>query len=472
LTSGDSADLMAADRGPGKGIEVRTKRRFGRTRIFAGMLVVGICCALASHGAPTERPAIGWSDWEGHVGQTVVVEGPVVCVGYDDEIGYMNLGGCYPDPVRFTVAVPPECRGSFVEALGADPMEAVDGRTIRVTGRIETYRGGEPIIRLCLPENLEFISSADETDEPIPIIVDDDGSPDGVLALLYFLAHPRYRVVAATVSVGIARPREFAPNLTRLLTLLDATDVAVAAGRETPLRGSSSFPDPWRSGATQFWGLDLPSAVFLVDGRSAAHVIVDVVNSSPDPVTIFASGSLTNLAEALRIDPDIAGNIAHVSIMGGALYVPGNIHHDWPGYPYEDSEWNIWVDPLAAKEVLQSGLNVRLAPLDATNAVPWVERDLAPLEQADGALTELALDLLRLMLPLSYVWDLVAASALETASCCTVEPQCVDVVTLSNLQQGRTAGCLGPPNVLACLDPDPGCVKQDIVDVLLGVETR
>lgn len=39
---------------------------------------------------------------------------------------------------------------------------------------------------------------------PIPLIVDDDGSPDGMLALLFFLRNPLFDVKAVTISSGEA----------------------------------------------------------------------------------------------------------------------------------------------------------------------------------------------------------------------------------------------------------------------------
>ena len=96
----------------------------------------------------------------------------------------------------------------------------------------------------------------------------------------------------------------------------------------------------------------------------APELLVSVIESEADPVVVFTDGPLTNLAAALRLDPGIAGNIAMVFTMGGAIDVPGNT----PRNP--DAEYNIWVDPVAAAEVLASGVPLTLIPLDATNQVP------------------------------------------------------------------------------------------------------
>ena len=433
-------------------------------------VILGLCTMLSFVGPPAQAdPVISWEDGASYVGRIVTVEGPVVCTGYSEGIGYINLGFCYPDPRRFTAAIPPAHRTAFASALGEDPLDAVAGQKVQVTGIVELYGVGEPIIWLRDPGQLFIPGGRFGSAEPrTPIIVDDDGSPDGVLALLYFLAHPDYEVVAATVSGGIARPADFAPNIARLLTYLDQTDVIVAAGREDPLSGANAFPDVWRDGATDFWGLYLPPATVSVDRRSAAEVIVDVVRESAERVVIFVSGSHTNLAEALRLDPTIASNIDHVSIMGGAIYVPGNIHHDWPEYLNEEAEWNIWVDPLAFEEVLASGMELRMAPLDATDLVPWREPHLTDLHNATSMLADMAYELFQLMLPLQYAWDLVAAATLEASGCCSLDSHCLRVELTGSLEEGKTTICHGPSNVFLCLDPDVASTRSEILDTLTG----
>jgi purine nucleosidase/pyrimidine-specific ribonucleoside hydrolase len=101
--------------------------------------------------------------------------------------------------------------------------------------------------------------------------------------------------------------------------------------------------------------------------------MVELINASPEPVALFVSGTHTNLAQALTMDPGIKDKIRWVGIMGGALFVEGNIGSEagGQGYTNETAEWNIWVDPLAASEVFSSGLPIFLTPLDATDQVTW-----------------------------------------------------------------------------------------------------
>jgi hypothetical protein len=78
----------------------------------------------------------------------------------------------------------------------------------------------------------------------IPLIFDDDGSPDGTIALLYLLRNPRFDVRLVTISPGEAHPEIFANHLTDLLAAIGRTDIPVAAGSEFPIEGDNAFPEP------------------------------------------------------------------------------------------------------------------------------------------------------------------------------------------------------------------------------------
>ena len=297
-----------------------------------------------------------------------------------------------------------------------------------------------------------------------PVIWDDDGSPDGVIALLYLLKDPRFRVEAITVSCGEAHPELFARNLTRMLARLGRTGIPVAAGRATPLEGDNAFPEAWRAATDDFWGVALPTAEQGDESISAAQLIIDTVRASSEPITILLTGNHTNLAEALRQDPSIAENIAVVEIMGGALDVPGNIASDYPDIPNEVAEWNIWVDPVAAADVFASSIPLRLVPLDATNHVVWTEADAAAWEKSPEG--EMAAEILRWMLRSwfpegVYAWDVVAAADMTGAEFCQHSDLTIRVATQPGDEQGQTIVEPGePPNASVCLTPDAPAVKE------------
>lgn len=298
----------------------------------------------------------------------------------------------------------------------------------------------------------------------IPIIVDDDGSPDGLIALLYFLRNPLFDVRAVTVSSGEAHPDLFAPHLLQLLAGLGRADIPVGAGRSTPLEGNNLFPDPWRQASDVFWEFKLPQAAVSLKPVPAGQLIVDTILSSAEPVLVFVSGTHTNLAEALRIDSGIVKNIRDVYIMGGSINVPGNIKSDWPSIDNSVAEWNIWVDPIAASEVFASGLPLHLVPLDATKQVIWRKADLSGWTSSGALESARAGDLLRWMLDSwspegVYIWDLVAAVQATNPQVCPEESLALEVITTLGVEQGRTLAVDKSPNAAVCLEPDVDQVK-------------
>ncbi len=309
------------------------------------------------------------------------------------------------------------------------------------------------------------------TPEKIPVIWDDDGSPDGMIALLYLLRHPTFEVKAITVSCGEAHPKVFAENISRMLTRIGYNSIPVAAGREFPLEGNNAFPDEWRAATDIFWEVDLPEAGTPIETRMASLVIIDTVKNSPVPVTIFLTGNHTNLAEALRLDPSIANNINRIQVMGGALFIPGNIASDYPAIPNTVAEWNIWVDPIAAEEVFQSGIPIQLMPLDATSYVIWTEEDAAAWEETGTPEGILSAEILRWMLrswfPTGvFAWDVVAAVDLTDPEYCIHEDHFVWVDTASGDEQGRTlVDDRQAPNMSVCLLPNQDQNKAALLEI-------
>ena len=309
-------------------------------------------------------------------------------------------------------------------------------------------------------------------ENPIPVIVDDDGSPDGTIALLYFLSNPNFDVRAVTISNGEAHPDLFARHILKLLAGLGKADIPVGAGNPSPLEGNNSFPDPWRQVSDQFWDIELPSTVVTQEPTPAAELIVDTINNSPKAMMVFVSGTHTNLAEALRLDPKIVENIRDVYSMGGSVYVGGNIKSDWPAIDNSVAEWNIWADPEAAKEVFESGLPLHLIPLDATRKVSWTPSDLPGWISSKSPEGAMAGELLNWMLDSwspggVYIWDLVAAVQATHPTVCPEVPLAISIVTSPGPEQGRTVVTQGEPNILVCFEPNLGQVKS-IVDSILG----
>ncbi|MEM9002833.1 MAG: nucleoside hydrolase [Cyanobacteria bacterium P01_F01_bin.86] len=302
-----------------------------------------------------------------------------------------------------------------------------------------------------------------------PLIVDDDGSQDGLAALAYMLANPKFDVQAITMSHGVARPEseDFQIGLKQMLGLLDATDIPTGIGSAVPLKGSNAFPGFIRNDADVFYSpfVNLPEEVPDIEFLPAAELIVETVKASPEPVAILSTGSFTNIAEALRIDPTIVDNISVVQTMGGAVFVPGNLAVV-PEPPYstnEVAEFNVWLDPVAAQEVFDAGLNIQMTPLDATNQIEFTREDYQAWLDTGTTESILAAEFLDFSLVVvggdvnpNPLWDMVAAINLSEPDFSPEIPLHIDIdtETAPGETQGQTLPVAGlPPNALGSLDP-------------------
>lgn len=298
------------------------------------------------------------------------------------------------------------------------------------------------------------------------ILIDTDAGSDDIMAIAFLLSQPAVRIEAITVANGLAHPETGAKNLLRLLDLAGRKEIPVFVGRDTPLKGNVEFPAEWRKISDDLPGVSLPAASRLVERQPAADYLAARLRNADRPVQILALGPLTNLAEALSRDPAGAHAIQELVIMGGALRVPGNLGDgDVFKTNNKTAEWNIFVDPLAARMVFRSGAPIRLIPLDATNKVPV---DLAFLRDFEASARAslgrvvaqvLQADRKTIEDGIFYAWDPLAAVAL-------LHPVVVKTVRVHiDIRQdapedGRTVQTPGQPNAAVAIDADAAAWRK------------
>jgi pyrimidine-specific ribonucleoside hydrolase len=293
-----------------------------------------------------------------------------------------------------------------------------------------------------------------------PILIDTDAGTDDLMAIAFLAAHPEIRIDAVTVVNGLAHPDAGAKNIVRLLDLAGRKDVPVFAGRPTPLQGKAEFPAEWRKISDDLPGVTLPASSRLPEAKRAADYLVEHLRDRSNPVRILALGPLTNLAAALKREPNMARAIEELVIMGGALRVPGNLG-DGGVFKTKNTtaEWNIFIDPLAARIVFRSGIPIRLVPLDATNKVPVdaafltkfrsgahspLARVVAQVLESDRAFIDAGF---------FYAWDPLAAVALLHPAVVKTSNLHIDILQ-DPPQDGRTVQAPGRPNARVALDAD------------------
>ncbi len=220
-------------------------------------------------------------------------------------------------------------------------------------------------------------------------------------------------------------------------------------GAHDPLVGTYEGGAPEVHGAKGIGGVELPASNLQPIDEDAATMLVRLAHEYDGELTVLAVGPLANLAHALERDPGIATRVREVIVMGGAVYVPGNVG--------PVAEANIWHDPEAARAVVEAGWPLTLVPLDVTLQHLLEERDRErllesahPLPQNLGAMLELYFDYYVSVLgrrgcglhdPLAAA---LAAGGVEAVRSSSVE---IDVDVTDGPERGRTRAVDGsvPP---------------------------
>lgn len=198
------------------------------------------------------------------------------------------------------------------------------------------------------------------------VILDVDTGFDDSIAIMAALLCPDLDVIGIC-SVNGNRGIEYTTENTLRIVEHLGSKVPVYKGCALPL--VATLPK-WRRPMVPFLGQEdtslnvhddyvpLPKATIKEQKQDAVTWLVDTLLASDGDITLIPVGPLTNVAAAIRICPDIVPKI-HEIIYMGAGYKVNNIT--------AGAEFNVWIDPEAAKIVIDSGVKITLVPLDATH---------------------------------------------------------------------------------------------------------
>lgn len=313
----------------------------------------------------------------------------------------------------------------------------------------------------------ETITSQD----PLPVVIDTDMAIDDWMAILYLLNRADVMVHAITVTgAGEATCGPGVSNALKLIDLAGMDNIPVACGRETPLAGDHTFPQEWRNFVDSLAGMSLPETMNPVGDQNAKALLKSILEGSDQKVIILTLGPLTNIADLLRDESMLGDSIEMIYIMGGAIDVPGNLGAYVKGNV--TAEFNFYIDPLAASEVLSSGVPVTLVPLDATNQVPLDMDFYNRLEsehsepEAAFILDVLTYNLFMIQSDSYFFWDPLAAAILvdETLAKFDVLSVCIDI------NEGSSSGAAqiysGCPEVRVAIDADKQRFENDFLETL------
>ena len=200
------------------------------------------------------------------------------------------------------------------------------------------------------------------------IILDVDTGTDDAVALMTAALSPDIELIGATVVNGNTVLDSCVENTLRVFEWIGMPEVPVFRGMSRPLaREQQVQVNP----ASQIHGdkLDLPEATIRAQATHAVDWLIDTYLASDGDITLVPVGPLTNIATAMQKEPRIIDRIPEIVLMGGA--------HDH-GNATASAEFNIWLDPEAARIVVNCGRPIRIVPLDATH------RALVSLEEAEA----------------------------------------------------------------------------------------
>jgi inosine-uridine nucleoside N-ribohydrolase len=297
--------------------------------------------------------------------------------------------------------------------------------------------------KILLPLLLASLAAASPAQKRL-VLIDQDGSGPGgsdQMAMLALLQAPNVQVLGITMVTGDAWRDEETLHTLRMLELTGHADVPVARGAVFPLvrteqetkldaalTGKVAWLGAWGKGQTTL--VETADGVTPVVGQfhehgpyeigpmpegmpklkpideDAAHFLVRQVHAHPHEVTIYAAGPMTNIALAIRIDPEFAALTRGIALMGGSL----NPQTDDPEFATSPRhEFNFWFDPEAARIVLRADWpRVDVTTTDVSIKAPFTQKMLDEISRAQ---TPTAKYIAAWSKDRYYLWDELTACA-------------------------------------------------------------
>ncbi len=218
----------------------------------------------------------------------------------------------------------------------------------------------------------------------VPVLLDCDPGHDDAFAIMLAAASPAIDLIGLTTVAGNQTLPKTTLNARRVCTAAGITSVPIAAGRAEPLHGRLRVAANIHGES----GLDGPAfgePTVPVESAGAVEFMYRAILGAGLPVTLVATGPLTNVAALLLVHPDVAGHLDQIVVMGGSTE-RGNVT------PY--AEFNVYVDPEAADIVAGAGLPLTWCGLNVTHQALATADVLARIAALGTPLARICVDLL------------------------------------------------------------------------------
>ncbi len=213
------------------------------------------------------------------------------------------------------------------------------------------------------------------------ILIDTDTASDDAVALIMALRSENVQVAAITVVAGNVSVEQGSRNALYTAELC-GSDVPVFQGAAQPLLRPLETAH-WFHGRDGLGDHGYAPSRRCVESEHAVDAIIRTAKQTPG-LEIVTLGPLTNLALALAREPELAGQVSRCVVMGGAPCCEGNVT--------PAAEFNIWVDPEAARMVFLSGLTIELIGWQLSRGEAVINRaDVAQIAGLHSACGEFAI---------------------------------------------------------------------------------
>jgi inosine-uridine nucleoside N-ribohydrolase len=271
------------------------------------------------------------------------------------------------------------------------------------------------------------------------VIIDTDPGIDDAFALLLAMRSPELKIEAITPVAGNVPLDLTLPNALRMIEIAGRTDIPVAAGARAPLM-RRLVTASYVHGENGLGGAVFPEPTTKPVATPAAEMIREIIRKYPHEITLITIGPLTNIATAMNSDPELAAMTRAVVMMGGSLS-GGNIT--------PAAEFNVYVDPEAARIVFQSGIPITMVGLDVTRKTALTEEHVRTLEAATNPVSQAAAKIGRSAINRNrergYVadpnmHDSLAVAGFLDPGILKFQDYYVDVETTGELTAGETLG--------------------------------
>jgi len=274
---------------------------------------------------------------------------------------------------------------------------------------------------------------------PRKFMIDTDTASDDAVALVMALRNPSVHVEAITVVAGNMPIQKGVQNALYTRDLCKS-DAPVYQGSAAPLIRPLHTAE-YVHGNDGMGDIGLPLTGRKPESKHAVTAIIETIHRNEGEITLVTLGPLTNVALAVKEDPSIVQGVARCVIMGGVGFGVGNVT--------PAAEYNIWVDPEAAKIVFDSGLPIEMVGWDiSVQSAVFDPQTAAELRNIGTPLAHFCVDiqkalnhfaLTRTKLPGFDLPDPITMSiAIDPTIATKTEHTNVDIETAGGLTLGET----------------------------------